>query len=152
DLVCPNSTAILYNAPGFATYQWSLSGNGDIVGAADGSSVLVNAGLTGALTLSLQVTDATGCIGNCMEVVTIQDNEPPSITCPANVTVNAAPGVCVSNVTFTVTASDNCAVTNVTSSPSSGFAFPVGVTTVMNTARDSSGNASTCTFTVTVLD
>ena len=65
---------------------------------------------------------------------------------------NARQGGCTSNVTFMVSATDNCAVTNVMSSPASGFAFPVGVTTVTNTARDSSGNSSTCTFTVTVLD
>src|SRR5258706_516464 len=50
-----------------------------------------------------------------------------------------------------VSASDDCAVTNVTSSPASGFAFPLGTTTVTSTARDSSGNSSSCSFTVTVV-
>jgi len=76
----------------------------------------------------------------------------PQITCPVNLTVNAAPGLCVSNVTFAVIATDNCAVTNVTSSPPSGFGFPVGTTTGISIARDRSGNARTCTFTVTVID
>src|SRR5207244_3840652 len=73
-------------------------------------------------------------------------------TCPPNRTVSVAPGACASNVTFNVTATDNCTVTNVTSVPASGFAFPVGTTTVTSTARDSSGNNSQCTFTVTVND
>src|SRR5207248_1638003 len=47
-------------------------------------------------------------------------------------------------------ATDNCSVTNLVSVPASGSAFPVGVTTVTNTATDSSGNSSTCSFTVTV--
>src|SRR5439155_1484953 len=55
------------------------------------------------------------------------------------------------DVTFTVTASDFCGtVTNLLSVPASGSAFPIGVTTVTNTATDNSGNTSQCTFTVTV--
>src|SRR5581483_6535095 len=84
--------------------------------------------------------------------VTVLDTQAPVITCPANLTVSAAAGVCSSNVTFSVTATDNCAVTNLVSNPASGFAFPVGVTTVTNTVTDASGNTSRCTFTVTVLD
>src|SRR5204863_9343349 len=69
-----------------------------------------------------------------------------------NLTLTAAPDVDVRNVTFNVTATDNCAVTDISSAPPSGFAFPVGVTAVTSTARDSSGNSSSCSFTVTVLD
>ena len=57
-----------------------------------------------------------------------------------------------SNVTFTVSATDNCGVTNLVSSRPSGSTFPVGMTTVTNTATDASGNTSSCTFTVTVTD
>src|SRR5436309_15979333 len=100
----------------------------------------MNAEATGTMNINMQVTDSTGCSGNCTKVVTVQDNQPPQITCPTNVTADTASGVCTTNVTFTVTASDNCAVTNVSSVPASGFAFTVGTTTVTNTARDGSGN------------
>jgi membrane-associated phospholipid phosphatase len=50
-----------------------------------------------------------------------------------NITVKAAVGLCTSNVVFIVTATDNCAVANVVSVPASGFAFPVGTTTVTST-------------------
>src|SRR5439155_420214 len=106
----------------------------------------------GTTTVTNQANDASGNSAQCTFTVTVTDTQAPTITCPANLTVNTAAGVCASNVTFTVTATDNCAVTNVTSSPASGFAFPLGTTTVTSTARDSSGNASTCTFTVTVTD
>src|SRR6185369_13706651 len=152
DRVCPNAAASLFNAAGFNTYQWSISGNGSLVGAVNNASVLVNAGSAGSYTLGLQVTDTIGRVGNCSKVVSIEDLEAPAISCPGNITVNAAPGVCTSNVTFVVNATDNCAVANLTSAPASGFAFPFGVTTVTTTVRDSSGNSSTCTFTVTVLD
>src|SRR6185369_13998068 len=150
--VCPKATASLFGAPGFHTYQWSISGNGSLGGPSNNASVLVNAGSAGSYTLALQVTDTTGCIGNCSKVVLIEDLEAPAISRPENIMVNATPGVCTSNVTFTVIATDNCAVTNNTSSPASGFAFPLGTTIVTSTARDGSGNASTCTFTVTVID
>src|SRR5207249_2489139 len=95
---------------------------------------------------------SSGNASTCSFTVTVNDTQPPQITCPANLTVNTAPGGCTSNVTFAVSATDNCTVASISSSPSSGFAFPVGATTVTSTARDSSGNASTCSFTVTVND
>jgi hypothetical protein len=49
------------------------------------------------------------------------DTTAPVISCPANISVNAASGTCSSNVTFTVTATDNCALDSVTSVPPSGF-------------------------------
>src|SRR6185436_12953347 len=114
---------------------------------ASGSSFAV-----GTTTVTSTATDAHGNNATCSFAVTVNDTQPPQITCPANLTVNAAPGRCLSNLTFSVTATDNCLVTNVTSVPASGFAFPVGVTTVIGTARDSSGNSITCAFTVTVID
>src|SRR6185369_15310918 len=106
----------------------------------------------GTTSVTSTVRDSSGNSSTCAFTVTVLDNQPPAITCPANLTVNAAPGACVSNVTFNVTATDNCAVTNRVSVAVSGFAFPVGITIVTNSARDSSGNSSTCTFTVTVND
>src|SRR5207247_1681949 len=106
----------------------------------------------GVTTVTGTARDSSGNSSTCRFTVTVSDNQPPAITCPGNLTVNAAPGVCPSNVTFPVRATDNCAVTNITSMPASGFAFPLGTTTVTSTARDSSGNSSTCAFTVTVRD
>ena len=53
---------------------------------------------------------------------------------------------------FLVSASDNCSVTNLVSTPASGSTFPIGVTTVTSVATDASGNTNRCTFTVTVND
>src|SRR6266542_2354884 len=152
DVLCPNAAMTTFSAPGFDAYQWSISGDGAIVGAPNHSSVVVSAGPSGALTLTVEVTDSTGCAGSCSKTAMIQDAQPPVIGCPENITVDAAPGACTSNVTFNVTVTDNCAAPEVVSVPASGFAFPVGVTTVTNTAQDSSGNRSQCTFTVTVRD
>ncbi|MBS1758837.1 MAG: S8 family serine peptidase, partial [Bacteroidetes bacterium] len=74
---------------------------------------------------------------------------PPSCTivCPANITVNAAAGMCGANVTLpTPTTTGACGT--VTLTPASGSFFPVGTTTVTATT----GAGPSCTFTVTVLD
>jgi hypothetical protein len=107
----------------------------------------------GTTTVTNTATDNSGNTSICTFTVTVRDNQGPVLTCPADVVVNAAAGQCASNVTFNVTATDACgSVTNLVSVPASGSAFPVGVTTVTNTATDNSGNTSVCTFTVTVRD
>ena len=103
-------------------------------------------------TRTWRASDGCGNSSQCSQTVTVLDRTSPQITCPANLTVNAAVGSCASNVTFIVTATDNCSVTNLLSNPPSGSAFPVGVTLVTSTATDASGNTNSCSFTVTVTD
>ena len=79
------------------------------------------------------------------------DTNPPSITCPGNLTLLAdANKSSRSNVTFTATATDNVSVTNVICVPPSGSTFPAGTSAVTCTAADSSGNTAQCTFNVVV--
>ena len=75
---------------------------------------------------------------------------PPTITCPAPVSVCVAAGVASSNVTYAAptTTGDGAAVV---CSPASGSSFPLGTTTVNCTATTGGGQA-TCSFTVTVGD
>jgi hypothetical protein len=106
----------------------------------------------GRTTNTFQVTDVAGNRAECGFVVTVDDAEPPVITCPTNMVVSADAGQCSrSNVTWEVAASDNCAVMNLASEPPSGSTFPVGVTTVRCTATDAAGNTNGCNFTVTVV-
>ena len=84
---------------------------------------------------------------------TLFDTQAPQISCPSNLVLTADAGQCNrSNVTFTVNATDNSGTNALVSIPSSGSTFSVGLTIVTNTATDPSGNHSSCTFTVTVLD
>ncbi len=87
-------------------------------------------------------------------ITTAADNTAPVLTVPANVTVNADPGQCATNVTYTApTATDLCGVTvTQIAGPPSGGSFPVGVTTVTYEAEDPYGNVDTESFTVTVVD
>jgi hypothetical protein len=96
----------------------------------------------------------TSSVGpTCTFTVKVNDTQPPTITCPANITaIPANPTNPCTVVTFTTTASDNCPGVTVVCNPPSGSCFPTGVTTVTCTATDASGNTATCTFTVTVFN
>ncbi|WP_353550075.1 HYR domain-containing protein [Sediminibacterium sp. KACHI17] len=97
-------------------------------------------------------TDAAGNTTTCTQkVVVVLDNEPPVITCPVPIVVNAGEG-CATNVTYQATATDNSGSVNLSYSIASGSSFSKGVTTVTVTATDAVGNQSTCSFTVTVND
>jgi HYR domain len=91
---------------------------------------------------------------SCSFTVTVNDVQPPTITCPANVTAVAAqtcPLSTTTAVTFPApTASDNCPGVTVACVPPSGSIFPAGTTTVTCTATDTSGNTASCSFTVSV--
>jgi hypothetical protein len=85
--------------------------------------------------------------------VTVTDNTPPTITCPANIIAAAAASCPIATsapASFIVNATDNCTLQSVACSPPSGSNFPVGTTTVVCKATDVSGNMATCIFAVSV--
>ena len=127
---------------GAPTVTVSESNNG---GAGSPASPLI-------ITRTYTATDGAGLTASAAQTITVIDNTLPAITCPANIVVNAASGTCTASVNFTVTASDNCSVPTIVSSPSSGSVFALGTTTVTATATDAAGNSSSCSFTVTVKD
>jgi HYR domain/Subtilase family len=103
------------------------------------------------------VTCTTTAGPACTFTVTVQDTQPPSITCPPNQTAvtdqNTCPAPACQTVNFPPpTASDNCPGVIVVCNPPSGSCFPIGTTTVTCTATDASGNTSNCSFTVTTFD
>ncbi|MGI8580732.1 MAG: beta strand repeat-containing protein, partial [Chitinophagaceae bacterium] len=111
---------------------------------------------TGSITVTLTATDVSGNTATCSFTVNKVDVTPPAITCPGTQTLNLG-----ANCTATVpdytglgSASDNCSGTvTITQSPAIGSTVSgVGSFTVTLTATDASGNSSTCTFTVTVVD
>jgi uncharacterized repeat protein (TIGR01451 family) len=101
----------------------------------------------GTTTVNCTATDATGNSASCSFTVTVNDTQPPSITCPP--TQMGSSGV----VNYPApTTADNCSVSSVVCNPPSGSTFPAGVTTVTCTATDSSGNTASCNFVVTTFD
>ena len=93
-------------------------------------------------------SNATGST-SCGFTVLVRDVVPPMINCPSNLVVaSVSPNGAVVN--FTVTASDQCSASRVTSVPPSGSLFPIGQTTVQCTALDAWGNSNQCSFVITV--
>jgi hypothetical protein len=108
--------------------------------------------LTGVTTVTWTATDSCANTATCAQIVTVIDNQPPSITCPTNVTVSSDSGNCYATgvALGTPATGDNCggSISVWNNAPAQ---FEVGATTVTWTAQDASGNTATCTQTVTVL-
>ncbi len=90
----------------------------------------------------------------CSFTVTVVDSQPPSITCPSNITKPTDPNQCSAVVTYPLpTVSDNCpGVGTPVCNPPSNSTFPKGTTTVNCQVSDAGGIQSNCSFTVTVND
>jgi hypothetical protein len=152
-ITCP-ANIMMTTAPGecslavnFATPAGSP---GSEVTCSPSSGSLFSKGIT---TVSCTAKDASGNTATCSFTVTLNDNEPPKIACPANITTTTAPGECSAVVSYpAATASDNCSGVNVSYSTPSGALFPRGTAIVSATATDASGNTATCSFSVTVVD
>jgi hypothetical protein len=86
---------------------------------------------------------------SCTQRITVIDDDPPVIQCPANTVKQSSQ--CTSNVTYAVLVADNCSVQSLTCTPPSGYPFPQGTTTVNCTAKDPANNSANCSFTVTVI-
>jgi gliding motility-associated-like protein len=104
-----------------------------------------------AVPVTITATDECGNSSECQTTVTVNDNMAPQIACPEDITVSADADACSAIVDFEAEITDNCNYT-VTYSHEPGSEFPVGTTEVTVTATDESGNASACSFNITVTD
>ena len=156
DVVCPADITVS-NDPGLcgANVSWPMPSASDNCGIQSITSS-ANSGdffPTGSTTVTVVVVDSSGNSDSCSFVVTVNDTEPPVVTCPFPVTGFSQPGQCGGIVSwFPPATSDNCGVDTVVSTSNPGDFFPVGVTTVTYVVTDLSGNADSCSFDVTVTD
>ncbi len=107
------------------------------------------------ITRTWTATDDCGNATSCAQTITVVDTTPPVLSaCPADITVPADAEFCTAEVVYTPpTATDNCdAAPDVVCDGPVDSIFPLGPTVVTCTATDDCGNASSCTFTVTVED
>ena len=104
----------------------------------------------GVSSIQLEVMDAGGNIAQCSFNVTINEIVLPTITCPNDI-VSCDPIINYTTPNF----NDNCVATLAQTDASgltSGSTFPIGITTQQYTVTDGSGNATTCSFQVQVLE
>ena len=108
----------------------------------------------GINTVVYRATDGVGNSSTCSFTVTVVDLQPPTISCPANVSVQCASLVPPVNIA-TVSAADNCGpptvawVNDVISSQTCVNRYTL---TRTYRATDASGNTATCAQTITVND
>ncbi len=102
------------------------------------------------------VTDPSGNTDTCTATITIEDNLDPVISCPSETTVSYDAGQTYFTLPNyvgdeTVTALDPCTASlSITQSPSSGTQLTLGDHVILFETEDSSGNSSSCSFTLTV--
>jgi uncharacterized repeat protein (TIGR01451 family) len=115
----------------------------------------------GDTTVTYSVTDAHGNSSSATQTVTVIDNTPPVISCPANITHNTDPGLCSAVINpGTATATDNCdssptVVGTRSDNQPLNAPYPKGTTTITWTATDHAtptNNQSSCIQTITVED
>lgn len=89
---------------------------------------------------------------SCSFTTTVNDTQPPVLTCPADIVAAVPPGGLSTAVDYPPPGvSDNCpGVQAPGCAPPSGDPFPVGTTTVVCSAADGAGNDGDCAFDVTV--
>jgi len=142
--------------PGTATATDNCDSNPTVVGTRSDNQPLNAPYPKGTTTITWTATDHASPANqsSCQQTVTVQDHEPPTISCPSNITLEST---CPSGAIATYTTPvgmDNCpgAVTTRTAGLASGSVFPIGTTTVTYSVTDASGNGPvSCSFTVTVL-
>ncbi|MEM8907106.1 MAG: HYR domain-containing protein, partial [Bacteroidota bacterium] len=120
----------------------------------------------GATTIDYAVFDPTGNTDTCSFTVTVSDNQDPNLTCPADINVGTDPGVCTARIALPFpNSSDNCAIDSAhytTNGVTVGFSvvgmgsvtenFQLGTTSVEYTVFDPTGNSTSCSFNVVVVD
>jgi hypothetical protein len=97
-------------------------------------------------------TDAAGNSATCSYIVTVADDQAPTITCPQNIIVDNDPGLCGAMVNYpAASANDNCSAMLSYSSASGAFRA-VGIHNITATASDAAGLSASCDFTIMVND
>jgi len=173
--VCKNITVQLdpsqVTVPAAALDGGSTGGTGAFVFSISGSpSVWYDCSAVGSHAVTLTVTDANSNIAQCAATISVQDVTPPTITCPASVTVCANPAInqYVGTSVLNPTVTDNCSTlanvsylfTGATTNPlpnttvplpgtAAGKAFNLNATTIQYTVTDAGGSSS-CSLQLTV--
>ncbi len=108
----------------------------------------------GTQTVVLTVTDVNNASSSCTATITVQDNLPPSATCPATTNVACAAQVPPPNPAA-VTAGDNCGSVTVTllstTTSDSACVNQKNITRIYR-ATDAHNNSSTCSHLIAVYD
>lgn len=155
-VVCNNATVTL-DSTGNGVIGASVIGLGTADACTTFTSTLSQSAFTcndiGANTVTFTATDVFGNAASCTATVTVQDSIAPTAVC-ANPTLylDGSGNATLSTNDLNGGSTDNCTIATVTTSNSTFNCNNIGTNPVTLTVTDGSGNASTCTGTVTILD
>ncbi|MFZ9388498.1 MAG: hypothetical protein ACO25B_11525, partial [Chitinophagaceae bacterium] len=105
------------------------------------------------ITRTYRGTDQCGNTGECTQIITVDDQTPPTLTCPADITVCGPAGVPAPNTALVTGLSDNCGgPVVVTHQGDAGTPNPIAPYNITRTYRatDACGNFTDCVQTITV--
>jgi hypothetical protein len=103
--------------------------------------------------VTLSVTDQSGNTGSCMATVTVEDNIPLVAACQdVVVQLDASGSGSLTTQEVDSGSSDNCGITNRSLSQVSFSCEDIGSTTVSLTVTSGSGQSSSCTALVSIID
>ncbi len=157
------SAAVTIPAPGTlggldATDCGSITITNDKTGTADASDTYP----VGTTTVIWTVTDDDGNTATCSTDVTVLDDGPTIVSCPADITQGVDQGSCDAAITVPAPGAlggldaEDCGTITITNDFNGGAdasgSYPVGTTTVVWTVTDNDGNTATCSTDITVVD
>jgi len=161
-IVCPGNDTLPTNASCQMTVPdytaLAITGDNcdmsvDVTQSPPSGTVLTGLGDT---TITLTATDDSANVSTCTFVLTRIDTMAPALTCPADDTLYLGGSCTVPLPDYTTSAvsADECTPVTLTQSVASGTSMSTvnAVVAITITASDSSGNETTCSFNVTVLD
>ena len=112
----------------------------------------------GATSITYTVADPSGNSVSGIQIVTVTDDTPPTLTAPPSATASTGPTAAACGLVMTdamlgtATGFDNCSYTLTRIGVPPANLFPIGATTITYTATDPSGNTTSQTQMITVLD
>jgi len=144
--ICPSGSVTLDIPDAYDIYNWSTGDSGNNISVSEAGDYWVEAG------------SAFGCtvISDTVSIV-VEDSEKPTIVAEQYLAVDNDPGSCAATVIVPQPElDDNCAVASLTNdyndSENASDTYPLGVTTVVWTVTDSSGNVATDTTRIEIND
>ncbi len=155
---CPGDTIVLYTAADScgATASWgnvSFADDCSATVAVDPPNYTFDFFPVGTHLVNITGTDAGGNTAVCSFAVVVRDTFAPVLTnCPNPLMFVLPEDSCSKTVSWTLpTATDNCGQPSLNGPQASGIFF-TGTHSIVYVATDAAGNATTCSFTISVLD